>query len=125
MSYTTDLTLCLGYEGDEGLAPFLEKLAAVERFNYMLHRMDTSDAGGTRHYGSAVYAVGSNHFPTQELQALIDSVRWRCPDRVVLLACSERFETLVVRPAYEYEERWGDYARAYQPAFEPAEGGTP
>lgn len=124
MSYTTDLTLCIAFEGDEGLEPFLEKIRGVERFDYTFHRVDTSGAGGTRLYGSSVYAMGSNHFPTQELQGLIDSVRWRHPDRVVLLACSERFETLVVRPTYEYEERWGDYPRAYQPAFERAEEGT-
>lgn len=121
MSYTTDLTLVIDYEGDEGLQPFLEKIAGIERFGYTLQRLGTDEAGGTRIYGSGVYVMGSNHFPTHKLQELIDSVHWRHPDRVVLLACSERFETLVVRPTYEYEERWGDYGRAYQPAFENAE----
>ncbi len=124
MSYTTDLTLCVAYSGDKGVAPFLEKIAGVERFGYTLHRIDTRGAGGTRNYTGTVYAMGSNHFPTQELQALMDSVEWSFPDRVVLVACSERFETLVVRPAYECEETWGSYPRAYQPAFVAAEGGT-
>ena len=118
MSYTTDLTLCVDYTGDRGVEPFLAKVAGVERFGDTLKRIDTSEAGGTRNYTGAVFAMGSNHFPTQELQGLIDSVRWDKPDQVVLIACSERFASEVVRPAFEYEERWGDYPRAYQPAFE-------
>ncbi len=55
----------------------------------------------------------------------MDSVQWRHPDRVVLIACGERFATEVIRPTFEYEERWGDYARAYQPAFESAGRGAP
>lgn len=125
MSHVTALTLCIDYSGDKGLAPFLEKVAGIERFGYTLHRIDTSGAGGTRNYTGTIYAMGSNHFPTEELQALMDSVEWNFPDRVVLIACGEQFATEVVRPAFEYEERWGDYARAYQPAFVLAEGGTP
>ncbi|MBF6393874.1 hypothetical protein IU443_28505 [Nocardia farcinica] len=117
MSYTTDLTLCVAYPRDRGIRPFLDKIAAVERFGDAPERIDTSAAGGTRNYIGAIYAMGSNHFPTEELQDIIDSVRWDFPDRVVLVACSERFAMKVIRPAFEYEERWGDYSMAYQPAF--------
>lgn len=125
MSYTTDLMLCCDYHGDKGIEPFLAAIAAVERFGDTLRKIDMHPlAGGTRLYTGAVYALGTNHFPTWDLQELIDSVQWSNPGNVVLIACSEDWaETRIIRPAYEIETGgyWNCEARAVQVTPKPAE----
>ncbi len=103
MSYTTDLMLCCDSPSDKGIQPFLAAIAGVERFGDTLRKIDMHPlAGGTRLYTGAVYAMGTNHFPTAALQELIDSVQWSKPGNVVLVVCSEDWtETRTYRPTYE------------------------
>lgn len=109
MSYTTDLLLCVDYKGDKGIQPFLEAIGKAERFGDTLKPITMDGAGGTRNYTGGVYALGTNHFPTWDLQELLDSVQWSRPGTVVLVVCSEDWaETKVLRPAYEIE-RGGYY----------------
>ena len=123
MSYTTDLLLCCDYQGDKGIEPFLEAVAGVERFGDTLRKIEMHPlAGGTRLYTGAVYAMGTNHFPTWDLQELMDSVKWSSPGAVVLVVCSQDgAETRTIRPTYE-SERGGYYdseTRAVQVSPEP------
>ncbi|WP_327139407.1 hypothetical protein [Nocardia sp. NBC_01327] len=123
MSYTTDLMLCCDYSGDKGIEPFLKAIAGVERFGDTLRKLDMHPlAGGTRLYTGAVYALGTNYFPTQDLQELIDGVKWSAPGNVVLVVCSQDWtETRIIRPAYEIEigGRWDCESRAVQVAPKP------
>ncbi|WP_433568119.1 hypothetical protein ACQP1O_42965 (plasmid) [Nocardia sp. CA-151230] len=126
MSYTTDLLLCLDYSSDKGIQPFLEAIAKVERFGDTLKPISTEAAGGTRLYTGAVYAMGTNHFPTWDLQELIDSVKWSRPGNVMLVVCSEDWtESRIIRPTYEIENYgyWDAETRAVQVAPKAEEAG--
>lgn len=104
MSFTTDLLLCCDFPGDKGVEPFLTAVAGIERFGGTFRKIDMDGSGGTRNYTGAVYALGSNHFPTWDLQKLMDGVQWSFPGNVVLVVCTEDWsETRTIRPSYKIE----------------------
>lgn len=109
MSYTTDILIYVDYDGDKGLVPFLEHMSNIERFGDVARRIDTENAGGTRLFTAALYALGSNYFPTDEIQKCLDAVRWTSPDNVVVICTTEDRPTEVLRPTYTTEPaRWGE-----------------
>src|SRR5690606_12050475 len=119
MSYTTDVLLYVGWSGDKGLQPFLEALMANDtRYGATLLPLDTEAANGPRSFGGSVLAQGGNHFPTWDMQKLLDSVRWSCPGDVVLICATEDKITEVFRPTFveEYGGHWNAEVRAVQPA---------
>lgn len=117
MSFTTDVLLYVGYPGDKGLQPFLDALMANdERYHATLLPLDTDAANGPRSFGGSVLAQGGNHFPTWDMQELLDSVQWSFPGDVVLICATEDQITQVFRPTFEVVQEWGSNARAVQAA---------
>jgi hypothetical protein len=118
MSYTTDVLLYVGHSGDKGLEPFLEALMANdERYGATLLPLDTDAANGPRSFGGAVLAQGGNHFPTWDMQGILDGVRWSSPGDVVLICATEDKITQVFRPTFveEYSGYYDSEVRAVQP----------
>ena len=109
MSYTTDVLLYVDSSSDKGIEPFMKAYGeAYERYpgSHPL-KIDMDGSNGPRCFTAAVYAQGANYLPTEQLQALLDSVKWSQPHKVVLIYTTEDKPTEVLRPAHTL--KYGGY----------------
>src|SRR5215471_15720717 len=56
-------------------------------------------ASGNKHPQFYLYSAGYNHFPEDEFIAFFRTLRWQCPENVVLCLQPEDGATRIVRPA--------------------------
>jgi hypothetical protein len=99
VSHITDMVIFMDPEDRDAMARLNEWCAAEDDMRgQQFQPLNADEAGGSKVFCSAVWAMAGNHFPAELLAAALPSFGWRSPTSVTLLVSSEdQLETQIHR----------------------------
>lgn len=85
MSYPTDVLMYVSVADRKAMETFNERLSQITRFNAHPWMVDTNDWSGPNVFGGDVWAFGADYLLAEDVQKVLDDVKWCRPQNVVAL----------------------------------------